>query len=80
MRRTSATKILAAAAAQIHLDALSCEVCGGSCGRDGTVVVIATGANGADERCFCSITCARSVGWPWLHGETVRTTKHGVNP
>jgi hypothetical protein len=67
MRRTSATQLLAPATAPVlRLADMRCSTCGFSCSGAEAVVALASGPNGANERAWCSIACARSHGWPFL--------------
>ena len=66
MRRTNATQLSPPVDAEIRLDALRCDVCGGACGAEGAVVATQATGNGASVFAYCCIPHAREHGWPWL--------------
>ena len=53
----------------VTLADLACRVCG-TLGV--TLICIGTNGSGAVERLYCTTTCGRTDGWPWLVGERAR--------
>lgn len=66
MRRSGRPLLPVPTEERVSLTALACDVCDV---RGCTLVCLWRDERGATEMSFCSVGCARTLGWPWLQSE-----------
>ncbi len=63
MQRRSAAQVVPFRGSMAETTCVVCEASGV------TILAMGRNDNGAIERAYCGIECARREGWPWLNGD-----------